>query len=54
MEQRTYCAFISYRHYTPDKEIAGRLHRLIENYGIPSAIRPADGRKHPGRVFRDQ
>ncbi len=54
MEQRTYCAFISYRHYTPDKEIAGRLHRLIENYVIPSAMRPADGRKHPGRVFRDQ
>ena len=30
MEQRRYCAFISYRHYTPDKEIAQRLHTLIE------------------------
>ena len=54
MEQKTYCAFISYRHYTPDKEIAGRLHSLIENYTIPSVLRGAGGKKHPGRVFRDQ
>ena len=54
MEQRRYCAFISYRHYTPDKEVAQRLHSLIENYTIPSALRGEEGLKHPGRVFRDQ
>ena len=54
MEQRQYCAFISYRHYTPDKEVAQRLHSLIENYVIPSSLRGEDGAKHPGRVFRDQ
>ena len=51
MEQRRYCAFISYRHYTPDKEVAQRLHSLIENYTIPSALRGEGGLKHPGRVF---
>ncbi|MCR4577482.1 MAG: toll/interleukin-1 receptor domain-containing protein [Clostridiales bacterium] len=54
MEQRRYCAFISYRHYTPDKEIAQRLHTLIETYSIPSALRGDTGLKHPGNVFRDQ
>ena len=54
MEQRQYCAFISYRHYTPDKEVAQRLHSLIENYVIPSSLRGEDRAKHPGRVFRDQ
>lgn len=54
MEQRRYCAFISYRHYTPDKEIAQRLHSLIETYSIPSALRGDTGLKHPGNVFRDQ
>ncbi len=54
MEQRQYCAFISYRHYTPDKEIAQRLHSLIENYVIPSSLRGEGGPKHPGFVFRDQ
>ncbi len=48
-----YSAFISYRHQTPDQEIAQKLHRLIETYSIPSALRK-DGARHPGKVFRDQ
>ena len=48
-----YSAFISYRHMTPDQEIARKLHRLIETYSIPSALRK-DGARHPGKVFRDQ
>ena len=48
-----YAAFISYRHFSPDQEIAGKLHRLIETYNVPSALRK-DGARHPGKVFRDQ
>ena len=49
-----YCAFISYRHVSPDQEIAARLHRLIERYTVPKALRGSEGQRHPGRVFRDQ
>ena len=48
-----YSAFISYRHQSPDQEIAKKLHRLIETYSVPSALRK-DGARHPGKVFRDQ
>ncbi len=48
-----YSAFISYRHQTPDQEIAKKLHHLIETYSVPSALRK-DGTRHPGKVFRDQ
>jgi WD40 repeat protein len=48
-----YSAFISYRHQSPDQEIASRLHRMIETYTIPSALRK-NGIRHPGKVFRDQ
>ena len=54
MEYRRYCAFISYRHYTPDMEIAQRLHTLIEQYTIPVELRKDPKQKHPGAVFRDQ
>ena len=54
MEYRKYCAFISYRHYTPDMEIAQRLHTLIEQYTIPVELRKNPSQKHPGAVFRDQ
>jgi len=52
--EKRYCAFISYRHTSPDLEIASQLHRLIERYTIPSALRASRGARHPGRVFRDQ
>lgn len=54
MEYRRYCAFISYRHYTPDMEIARRLHTMIEQYTIPAELRKDQKQKHPGTVFRDQ
>ncbi|MBQ3504169.1 MAG: toll/interleukin-1 receptor domain-containing protein [Oscillospiraceae bacterium] len=50
---REYIAFISYRHLPLDKEVATRLHRLIERYVIPKDLRK-DGKKQLGLVFRDQ
>lgn len=54
MEQQQYCAFISYRHQSPDDAIAKALHTAIETYGIPASIRKKTGRKRMGRVFRDE
>lgn len=54
MEQQGYCAFISYRHQSPDQEIAKALHTAIETYGIPAAIKKQTGKKKMGKVFRDQ
>ena len=52
MEQR-YTAFISYRHASPDQEVAKRLHTAIETYHIPGAIKKQTGRKQMGKCFRD-
>ena len=49
-----YKAFISYRHISPDKEIAVKLHTLIETYVIPNSIRKKEGISKMGRVFRDE
>ena len=49
-----YTAFISYRHLTPDEEVAKKLHTQIENFAVPSGLRRKLGRKKTGRVFRDQ
>ena len=54
MEQQSYCAFISYRHQSPDQEIAKALHTAIETYGIPASVRRQANRKRMGKVFRDQ
>ena len=54
MEQTTYAAFISYRHQSPDQEIAKALHTAIETYRIPSSVKKQTGRKRMGKVFRDQ
>ena len=53
MEQH-FCAFISYRHQSPDQEIAKKLHTAIETYRVPAGIRKKTGRRRLGRVFRDQ
>ena len=53
MSSSQYTAFISYRHQTPDQEIAKKLHQMIETYTVPTALRQ-DGARHPGKVFRDQ
>ena len=53
-KQQSYCAFISYRHQSPDQDIAKALHTAIETYGIPASIKKQTGRKKMGKVFRDQ
>ncbi len=54
METYSYKAFISYRHTSPDQEIASKLHTLIETYSVPRDIRASLGIQKMGRVFRDQ
>ena len=54
MGSTKYCAFISYRHQSPDQEIAKALHTAIETYGIPASIRKKNGIRKMGKVFRDQ
>ena len=54
MSERDFTAFISYRHQSPDQEVAKRLHTAIETYRIPARIRQRTGRQKTGRVFRDQ
>ncbi len=53
MEYR-YKAFISYRHQSPDQDVAKKLHSYIENYAIPSSLKKSMGVQKMGRVFRDQ
>ena len=54
MKSYKYSAFISYRHESPDQEIAQKLHSIIENYHIPSPLKETLGVSKMGRVFRDQ
>ena len=54
MSERGFTAFISYRHQSPDMDVAQRLHTAIETYRIPANIRQRTGRTKMGRVFRDQ
>lgn len=51
--ERSYIAFISYKHAPRDSAIAKQVHTLIENYVIPKSLRK-DGRKKLGIVFRDE
>ena len=53
MGSTKYCAFISYRHQSPDQEIAKALHTAIETYGIPASIKKKNGIRKMGKVFRD-
>ena len=54
MESTKYCAFISYRHQSPDQEIAKALHTAIETYGIPASVKKKNRIRKMGKVFRDQ
>jgi len=48
-----YDAFISYRHISPDKEIAEKLQKKLESYKPPKALRNL--KKRGGlRIFRDE
>ncbi|MBE5766857.1 MAG: TIR domain-containing protein [Clostridiales bacterium] len=50
--ERSYIAFISYKHAPRDSAIAKRVHTLIENYVVPKTLRK--GSKKLGVVFRDE
>ena len=49
-----YAAFISYRHRSPDTEVAVKLHRAIEAYRLPASVAEKYGAPQLGRMFRDQ
>ncbi|MBO7453003.1 MAG: toll/interleukin-1 receptor domain-containing protein [Clostridiales bacterium] len=49
-----YDAFISYRHCSPDKEIAESLHRKLEGYRLPHGVAKKIGKSKIGRIFRDE
>ena len=53
-EELQYDAFISYRHCSPDKEIAEKLHKSLENYRLPKALARKVGKRKLERVFRDE
>lgn len=48
-----YLAFISYRHLSPDAEIAEAVHEELENFKVPRELDP-DGKYKEIRVFRDK
>ena len=47
-----YNAFISYRHHPDDIRVASQIHRALEHYKIPRAIRKTS--KGITRIFRDK
>ena len=47
-----YNAFISYRHHPDDIRVASQIHRLLEHYRIPRALRKQS--KRITRLFRDK
>lgn len=51
MEPR-YSAFISYRHHPDDIRVASEIHRSLEHFRIPSALRKNKKRISP--IFRDK
>lgn len=51
--ERTYAAFISYRHAPLDIAVAERLQKMLERYRVPEGIRQ-DGAGKLGLVFRDR
>jgi hypothetical protein len=50
----TYDVFISYRHASPDKEIAEQLHRELEAYRAPANLVEQGWPERVKRVFRDR
>ncbi|MCR5092954.1 MAG: toll/interleukin-1 receptor domain-containing protein [Lachnospiraceae bacterium] len=53
-QTRRYVAFISYRHVSPDRGIARRIHTKIEHFRIPEEYREAYGSDRLGLAFRDE
>ncbi len=52
--ERSYIAFISYRHQSLDREAAERVQKRIENYIVPKEFREKTGGKKLGLCFRDE
>ena len=52
--ERSYVAFISYRHKELDREAAVRIQKKIENYVVPKEYRDKVGGKKLGVCFRDE
>ena len=52
--ERSYIAFISYRHKPLDKQAAEMIQRRIERYIVPKEYRNQVGGKRLGMVFRDE
>ncbi len=52
MEERKYKykAFISYRHVQPDKAIAMKLQKMLENFHLPEKTK----KEEPWKIFRDE
>ena len=50
----TYEAFISYRHVEPDRTVAKRLQRYLENFRIPRHLESGRSDKRLGKLFRDE
>ena len=48
-----YDAFISYRQVNPDKSIANRLHRALENYKVPKDLVKEGFPKKLSKIFKD-
>ena len=53
-EDRSYIAFISYRHKPLDKQAAEMIQKRIENYRVPKEFREKAGGDRLGMVFRDE
>ena len=53
-KERSYVAFISYRHTPLDREAAERVQKKIENYTVPKEFREKVGGKKLGLCFRDE
>lgn len=54
MSEFKYDAFISYRHCEPDKTVAKAIHKGLECFRVPAAVKKLSGKKKINRVFRDQ
>ena len=52
--ERSYIAFISYRHTPLDREAAERVQKKIENYIVPREFREQNGGTKLGLCFRDE
>ena len=52
--ERSYIAFISYRHQPLDQEAAARVQKRIENYIVPKELREKTGGRKLGLCFRDE